>query len=259
MAIQEVQKKEAIQTQSDRADQFANSYEVLTAEAYEDCFKYSRHRLHKLLEEYLPQHGAGLRLLDAGCGTGHHIADLRKRGYEVAGVDASKEMLEHARLNNPDSVILEADVDEIPLPDASFDIIISIEVLRHLPRSAKAVSEMARLLKPGGFCLVTATPLLNLNAYALINKIAHTVKVGDLAQHKQSFHTSARLRKEFAEAGFSSVDVRGVYIGPVNWVARLFPRKLSEALKRWESLDENLADKSILRELSNMFLVKAVK
>ncbi len=120
MVTQEVQKKEAIQTQSDRADQFAESYEVLTAEAYEDCFKYSRHRLHKLLEEYLPQDGAGLRLLDAGCGTGHHMADLRKRGYEVAGVDASKEMLEHARVNNPDSLILEADVDEIPLPDASF-------------------------------------------------------------------------------------------------------------------------------------------
>ncbi len=259
MVTQEVQKKEAIQTQSDRADQFAESYEVLTAEAYEDCFKYSRHRLHKLLEEYLPRDGTGLRLLDAGCGTGHHIADLRKRGYEVAGVDASKEMLEHARVNNPDSIILEADVDEIPLPDASFDIILSIEVLRHLPRSAKTISEMSRLLKPGGFCLVTATPLLNLNAYALINKIAHSVKVGDLAQHKQSFHTSTRLRKEFSEAGFSSVDIHGVYLGPVNWVARIFPKGLSAALKKWETIDERLADKSVLRELSNMFLVKAVK
>lgn len=259
MAIQEKQKKEAIQTQSDRADQFANDYEILSAEAYEDCFKYSRHRLHKLLDEYLPQEGKGLHLLDAGCGTGHHMADLRKRGYKVAGVDASREMLDHARVNNPDSVVLEADVDEIPLPDASFDIIISIEVLRHLPRSAKTVSEMSRLLKPGGFCLVTATPLLNLNGYALINKIAHSVKIGDLAQHKQSFHTSTRLRNEFAEAGFSSVDIHGVYIGPVNWVARLFPKKLSAALKKWESVDEKLADKSVMREMSNMFLVKAVK
>ncbi|MDQ3713330.1 MAG: hypothetical protein M3388_14080, partial [Acidobacteriota bacterium] len=126
-------------------------------------------------------------------------------------------------------------------------------------RSAKSISEMSRLLKPGGFCLVTATPLLNLNAYALINKIAHSVKVGDLAQHKQSFHTSARLRKEFSEAGFSSVDIHGVYIGPVNWVGRIFPKGLSAALKKWESIDESLADKSVLRELSNMFLVKAVK
>lgn len=259
MATQQVQKKEAIQTQSDRADQFAESYETLETEAYEDCFKYSRHRLHQLLEKYLPQNGNGLRLLDAGCGTGHHIAQLRTRGYEVAGVDASKEMLEHARVNNPDSIILEADVEEIPLPDASFDIILSIEVLRHLPHSAKTIAEMSRLLKPGGFCLVTATPLLNLNGYALINKIAHSVKISDLAQHKQSFHTSARLRKEYTEAGFSSVEIHGVYIGPVNWAARIFPRALPSMLKKWESFDNNLADKPLLRELSNMFLIKAVK
>ena len=255
----EIQKKEAIQTQSSRADQFADSYVTLETDAYEDCFKYSRHQLHKLLKKYLPQDGTGLRLLDAGCGTGHHIAQLRERGYEVAGVDASKEMLEHARINNPDSVILEADVDEIPLPDASFDIVLSIEVLRHLPSSAKCISEMSRLLKPGGFSLVTATPLLNLNGYALINKITHKVKISDLAQHKQSFHTSARLQKEFSEAGFSSVEVHGVYIGPVNWIARLFPARLPAVLKKWESLDETLADKSVLRELSNMFLIKAVK
>ncbi len=259
MITQEVQKKEAIQTQSDRADQFAESYETLTTEAYEDCFKYSRHRLHKLLEKYLPQQGNGLRLLDAGCGTGHHIAQLRTRGYEVAGVDASKEMLEHARVNNPDSVVLEADVEEIPLPDESFDIVLSIEVLRHLPHSAKSIAEMSRLLKPGGFCLVTATPLLNLNGYALINKMAHNVKIGDLAQHKQSFHTSARLRKEFTAAGFSSVQIHGVYIGPVNWIARIFPKSLSAMLKKWESVDEALTDKSGFRELSNMFLIKAVK
>ena len=255
----EIQKKEAIETQSSRADQFADSYVSLETEAYEDCFKYSRHQLHKFLKKYLPEDGAGLRLLDAGCGTGHHIAQLRKRGYEVAGVDASKEMLEHARVNNPDSIILEADVEAIPLPDASFDIVLSVEVLRHLPRSAQTISEMSRLLKPGGFALVTATPVLNLNGYALLNKLAHAVKIGDLAQHKQSFHSSARLRKEFTDVGFSSVEVHGVYIGPINWIQRIFPKGLPGALKRWEAIDETLADKSVLRELSNMFLIKAVK
>ncbi|MBA3634391.1 MAG: class I SAM-dependent methyltransferase [Acidobacteria bacterium] len=258
MSIQKA-KEEAIQTQSDRADQFAGSYETLQTDAYEDCFKYSRHRLHQLLDKLLPQNGEGLRLLDAGCGTGHHMQQLRARGYEVAGVDASKEMLEHARVNNPDSVVLEADVEEIPLPDASFDIILSVEVLRHLPRSAKCIAEMSRLLKPGGFCLATATPLLNLNGYALINKLAHSVKIGNLARHKQLFHTSARLRREFTAAGFSSVQIHGVYIGPVNWIARIFPKGLSATLKKWESIDRALADKSVLREMSNMFLVKAVK
>jgi ubiquinone/menaquinone biosynthesis C-methylase UbiE len=254
-----VQKKEAIQTQSDRADQFADSYVTLETDAFENCFKYSRHQLHKFLKKYLPEDGTGLRLLDSGCGTGHHMVPLRERGYEVAGVDASKEMLEHARINNPESLILEADVEEIPLPDASFDIILSVEVLRHLPRSAQTIAEMSRLLKPGGFALVTATPLLNMNGYALLNKLTHAVKIGNFARHKQSFHSSARLRKEFSEAGFSSVAIHGVYIGPVNWLERLFPKGMPARLKKWESTDDALADKAVLRELSNMFLIKAVK
>lgn len=259
MALQDIQKKEAIGTQSERADQFAGSYEVLEKESYQDCFTYSRYRLNELLEKYLPEDGAGLRLLDAGCGTGHHMAELRKRGYEVAGVDASKEMLKYARENNPDSEILEADVEEIPFPDESFDIILSVEVLRHLPRSAKTISEMARLLKPGGYCLVTATPVLNINGYALINRLAHSVKIGNLARHKQSFHSSARLRKEFTQAGFSSVKIHGVYTGPINWVGRLSPKMLVPALKKWENIDRALADKFLLRELSNMFLIRAEK
>lgn len=259
MVTQEVQKKEAIETQSSRAGQFAESYETLPSSAYQDCFIYSRHRLSRLLKKYLPENGEGLRLLDAGCGTGHHMAELAGRGYEVAGVDASKEMLEFARENNPGAEIYEADVDEIPFPDESFDIILSVEVLRHLPRSVKAISEMARLLKPGGFCLVTAAPLLDSNGYSLINKLAHRVKISNLARHKQSFHSSARLRREFAGAGFSSVEIQGVYIGPINWVGRLFPKKLSSFLKKWEPIDAVLADKPVLREFSNMFLIKAVK
>ena len=259
MVTQDIQKEEAIGTQSDRADQFAGSYDVLEKQSYQDCFTYSRYRLNELLEKYLPTGGTGLRLLDAGCGTGHHLAELRKRGYEVAGVDASKEMLRYARENNPESEILEADVEEIPFPDESFDIILSIEVLRHLPRSAKTISEMARLLKPGGYCLVTATPVLNLNGYALINRLAHSVKVGDLARHKQSFHTSVRLRKEFSRAGFSSVKIHGVYLGPVNWIERASAQMLVPALKKWEGIDRALADKFLLREFSNMFLIRAEK
>lgn len=259
MAARDIQKEEAIGTQSERADEFAGSYDVLEKQSYQDCFTYSRYRLNELLEKHLPENGTGLRLLDAGCGTGHHLAELRKRGFQVAGVDASKEMLIHARKNNPESEVLEADVEEIPFPDESFDIILSIEVLRHLPRSAKTISEMERLLKPGGFCLVTATPLLNLNGYALINNLAHRVKIGNLARHKQSFHTSTRLRKEFSQGGFSSVEIHGVYLGPVNWIGRASAKMLVPALKKWEGIDRILADKFLLREFSNMFLIRAEK
>src|SRR5687767_1952325 len=108
----ETQKQLAIEQHSIQADQFARRYE--TAEAYQSCFPYSRKRLDVWLERYLPQRGDGLRMLDVGCGTGSHMARYRARGFEVAGIDGSEEMLDHARANNPGSEIRRADVEAIP-------------------------------------------------------------------------------------------------------------------------------------------------
>lgn len=260
MSSIEIQKHEAIQTQSDRADEFASSYdERLAANPYQDCFVYSRYRLQSWLDKFLPSRGEGLQLLDVGCGTGHHMAALRQRGFEVAGIDASKEMLRHARVNNPGSEIHEADTEKLPFPDHSFDFVLSVEVLRHLPRSAPSVLEMARVLRPGGICLVTATPLLNLNGYTAINYLAHRRGIGNLARHKQAFHSSARLRREFSEAGFAQPAIHGVYLGPINWVQRLTPRLLPQFLRVWEHVDRTLADRRMVRELCNMFIVRGVR
>ncbi len=134
-----------------------------------------------------------------------------------------------------------------------------VEVLRYLPASDRCIAEMARVLKPGGICLATATPLLNLNGYWLINRIASSVRVGDLVRLKQFFTTAGRLRREFLAAGFNKPDVHGVYIGPVNWVERLAPKMLSRALKTWEPADAALAGLPLLRQFSNMFLVHAIR
>jgi len=259
MSSSEIQKQLAIDQHSQQAVEFAERYRELNEDAYRSCFSYSRKRLAILLESYLPQRGDGLRLLDVGCGTGHHMASLRDRGFEVAGVDGSAEMLEQARLNNPGSHIRQADVESIPFEDKSFDFVVCIEVLRYLPDPEPCIREMARVLKPGGVCLATAAPTLNMNGYYLVNRIANMRKVGNLVQLKQFFTTSRRLRSDFKQAGFSQTEISGVYSGPVNWVERLTPRALPTVLRRWESLDKHLADQPFLREFSNMFLAHAIK
>lgn len=255
----ESQKQRAVETHSMQAGEFAVSYRELEDDAYHSCFTYSRKRLEKWLAHYLPERGEGLQLLDVGCGTGHHIARLRERGYAVAGVDGSAEMIEHARANNPGIEIKSADVEALPFDDQSFDYIICIEVLRYLPDNVRAIREMARVLKPGGVCLTTAAPLLNLNGYWLINRLANLIPVADLVRLKQFFTTSGRLRSAFTQAGFVSPMVHGVYLGPVNWVERLAPSALPGTLKWWESRDEVIADRPFLREFANMFLVHAVR
>ena len=118
---------------------------------------------------------------------------------------------------------------------------------------------MARVLRPGGVCLATATPLFNLNGYWLVNRAARFLPFARLVRLKQYFTTSGKLRQQCVEAGLDVRAVHGVYFGPVNWVERLIPRALPGFLRGWERLDAALADRPVLREFSNMFLVHAVR
>jgi ubiquinone/menaquinone biosynthesis C-methylase UbiE len=251
------QVQRAVEVHSEQAGIFAERYDE--TDPYSSCFAYSRKRLDQLLDAYLPPADPGMRLLDVGCGTGHQLARWGASGYQVAGVDGSAEMLSHARENNPEAELQQADAQRLPFPDASFDRVTSIEVLRYLPDPRGSIQEMARVLRPGGLCLATAAPLLALNGYALVNRAALALPAGNLTRLKQFFTTSRRLRRQFHEAGFSDVTVHGVYIGPLIWVERLAPKRLPGLLRRWERLDESLADRHVMRDLSNMFLVSAVR
>jgi SAM-dependent methyltransferase len=253
------QSERAIEVHSRQAAEFGARYERLARDPYESCFAYSRMRLDALLARYIPASGEGRRLLDVGVGTGHHLAQLRARGYEGAGIDGSMEMLEHAQAANPDAELRRADVSSLPFDEAQFDLVVCIEVLRYLEDPDPCISEMARVLKPGGRCIATATPLFNLNGYALVNRAAPLVPLLRLTQLKQFFTTGRKLRLHFTRAGFDDVRVHGVYIGPINWVERLFPGMLPGFLHRWERLDARLADNPVLRDLSNMFLVTGIR
>ncbi len=259
MEASEAQKRRAIEQHSIQADQFAAHYRALGLDGYQNCFVYSRRRLDSWLRLFLPARGGRLRLLDVGCGTGHHMASLRDRGFDVAGVDGSAEMIAHAQENNPGADIRQADVEQLPFASCSFDYVLCIEVLRYLPDASRCLTELARVLRPGGVCLATAAPLLSLNGYWLVNRIAARVPLGGLVQLKQFFNTSYGLRNEFTQAGFLHPEIHGVYFGPINWWERLLPHAIPRLLRAWEPVDEMLADRPVLRELSNMFLVRAVR
>ncbi len=259
MQTLEDQKVQAIELHSVQADTFASRYVDFSADPYRDCFTYSRHRLQLLLDHYLPVIEQPLSLLDVGCGTGHYVAEYRRRGYQAAGVDGSADMLVYAQKLNPQANLRQADVDALPFPDGSFDRVLCIEVLRYLPDATLCIQEMARVLKPGGSCLFTATPLFNLNGYFLVNRIAGLARVGNLVRLRQFFTTTRQIRSQCRTAGFLPPRVHGVYLGPINWLERLAPRALPRFLRGWERMDAALADRAGLREFANMFLVHAVR
>jgi SAM-dependent methyltransferase len=97
---------------------------------------------------------SGLRILDAGCGTGGTTIELRRFG-KVVGIDLAWEALEPARGRGL-SRLARASIERLPFGDASFDVATSFEVVYHLGVASdmSALIEMRRVLKPGGLFML---------------------------------------------------------------------------------------------------------
>jgi ubiquinone/menaquinone biosynthesis C-methylase UbiE len=251
--------EEPIRVHSEQASLFRDRYDTLSADPYSSSFAYSRHRLHRHLERLLRPASPGARLLDLGCGTGHYLLWARGRGYEAVGTDGSEAMLAEARRLNPMSQLHLAPAHAQPFAEASFDAILCIEVLRYLPHIDPCLREMSRVLKPGGICLTTASPLLNLNGFPLLNRLGRWVPALHTVRLKQFFHTSLGLERRFQRAGFGQVAVHGVYLGVGNWIERVLPRSLAGFLRAFERFDSAVSDLPFLRDVSGMLLVHATR
>jgi ubiquinone/menaquinone biosynthesis C-methylase UbiE len=93
--------------------------------------------------------------LDAGCGTGSLAFALAPFVAEVVGVDTNTEYLEAGRAAAPSNVrLVEGDVTALPFGYAEFDLACCHRVLHHVRRPELAVSELARVTKPGGRILI---------------------------------------------------------------------------------------------------------
>ncbi|WP_271985246.1 class I SAM-dependent methyltransferase [Pseudoclavibacter terrae] len=94
----------------------------------------------------------GARVLDAGCGAGPLAAELSARGATVAGFDSSSEMIAIARRRLGDAVDLHVGDLGRPLPysDGRFDLVAASLVLHYLEDWGPALTELHRVLKPGG-------------------------------------------------------------------------------------------------------------
>jgi malonyl-CoA O-methyltransferase len=95
---------------------------------------------------------AARRVLDVGAGTGALLAALAaaRPGLAPAAVDLAPGMCAAARAALPGARVAAADAEALPFQDASFDLVVSTSTLQWLPRLAPALSEIRRVLAPGG-------------------------------------------------------------------------------------------------------------
>ena len=122
-------------------DEFARGYELRRHHGY-----------HLLVDELeaglVTRHAAGAAVLEVGCGTGLILERVAKVARAATGVDLSPGMLAKARERGLE--VREADATALPFADGTFDVTYSFKVLSHVPDLGRALSEMARVTRPGG-------------------------------------------------------------------------------------------------------------
>lgn len=92
-------------------------------------------------------------VLDVGCGTGGNLDFLQAYG-EVDGCDYAEEALRYCAKRGF-SHVLQADICDLPYADGSYDLVTSLDVIEHIRLDTVAFSELARVVRPGGYILVT--------------------------------------------------------------------------------------------------------
>ena len=97
-------------------------------------------------------------ILDVGCGTGALLEELQRR-YKAGGVDFSRHALAFSASRNL-CVLSLGDAQRLPYQSSTFDSVVSLDTIEHVPDDLAATKEIARVLKPGG-CFV-----MNVPAYA---------------------------------------------------------------------------------------------
>lgn len=145
-----ISEAQTVEQQPDHYDAFAEAYARANENGLFNRW-YARPAVLDLLGDV-----ADRRVLDAGCGSGPLVADLKERGAKVAGFDASPAMIRLARERlGEDADLKVADLSEpLPYDDETFDDALAVLVLHYLEDWSGPLAELRRVLRPDGRLVV---------------------------------------------------------------------------------------------------------
>ncbi len=151
-------------------------------------------------------------MLDLGCGAGRHAFETFRRGADVVAFDHDAEELREvagllaamrAEGEAPETAsarTVVGDALSLPFPDGSFDRVIASEILEHIPDDRSAMTELTRVLRPGGLVAVTVPRWLPERLCWALSEEYHQVDGGHVR-----IYSRHELRAKLAHVGLQSV------------------------------------------------------
>lgn len=186
---------------------------------------YEQAALHALLPPQL----TGVNVLDVGCGTGTWALALAARGAAVTGIDISPEMVRVARrkaaVSGHSVTFMPGDGRCLPFPAANFDLVTALLVLEFALDPSAVLSEMVRVLRPGGTLLVAA---LNRHSIWTVLRRLKGLRRPTLYHHAR-FLKAGQLEAMLRSAGVAPVARRAAVFYPP--LAAAWARPLLRALE----------------------------
>jgi SAM-dependent methyltransferase len=142
------------------------------------------------------------KLLDIGCGYGFFLQEMRARGWQVKGIEISRQGRQYAR-HTWGLEIFSHPLENLQLPENTFDVVTLFYVIEHVLEPLDLLKAVQRVLKPGGLVLLRwphSTPIVK-----LLGPLSRKLDVYHTPYHLYDF-SSETIKKLLKLAGFSSVE-----------------------------------------------------
>lgn len=140
-----------------------------------------------------------IKILEIGCGAGRLTNYLTQKKFNAVGIDISSTLIMEGRIRYLDAIIFIASGGgDMPIKDLAFDIVLSFDVLEHIPDVEAHLKEVRRILKPDGFYLLQTPNKLTNVPFEIIKNNSFT----GYKKYHCSLQTYWSLKKLLIAHGF---------------------------------------------------------
>ena len=217
-------------------------------------------------------------ILEIGCGSGLTSVALAQDGYTVQAVDSVDAMIKQTRQHAEDAGVGDRvitsirDVHSLDFPDNSFNLVLKIGVAPWLHSLDKAVREVARVLRPGGYLITTADNYWRLNYWLDpryfpplgsvrqgIRRVLERLALRKPSEAAARLHSIREFDASLAAAGLQKIEGKTVGFGPFSLLGRqILPDSAGIRAHQWL---QDLADSGIpvVRSAGTHYIVLARK